>query len=160
MREAAQPIIEVTDHVCRVHLDEEYAHIARQLVGRLARKRPSPLVRGDARIWTGGVLYVAGQVNFLFDRSQTPHLTARELAEVVGVKETTMANTAAMINWLLDVGIFEPKLMRAAMLEQHPLAWIVEVNGLLVDARMLPPGVQELARRQGLIPGLDARRAA
>ena len=50
--------------------------------------------------------------------------------------------------------------MRAAMLEQHPLAWIVEVNGLLVDARTLPLGVQELARQQGLIPDLDARRAA
>src|SRR4051794_26602240 len=59
MRAAAQPIVEVTDDVCRLHLDEEYAQIARRLVARLARKRPSPLVRGDARIWAGGVLYVA-----------------------------------------------------------------------------------------------------
>ncbi|MGZ4306357.1 MAG: DUF6398 domain-containing protein, partial [Solirubrobacteraceae bacterium] len=73
-------------------------------MARLARKRPSPLARGDARIWAGGVLYVAAQVNFLFDRSQTPHLTAKELAEAVGVKQTTMANKAAMINRLLDVG--------------------------------------------------------
>jgi Domain of unknown function (DUF6398) len=100
MRQAAQPIIDVTDDVCRVHLDEEYAQIARQLVARLARKRPSPLVRGDARIWAGGVLYVTAQVNFLFDRSQTPHLTAKELAEAVGVKQATMANKAAMINRL------------------------------------------------------------
>ncbi|MGZ4234048.1 MAG: DUF6398 domain-containing protein [Solirubrobacteraceae bacterium] len=129
-------------------------------MARLARKRPSPLARGDARIWAGGVLYVAAQVNFLFDRSQTPHLTAKELAEAVGVKQTTMANKAAMINRLLDVGVFEPELMRVAMLEQHPLAWIVEINGLLVDARTLPPDVHELARQQGLIPDLDARRAA
>lgn len=160
MRTAAQPIIDITDDVCRVHLDEEYAQIARQLVARLARKRPSPLVRGDARIWAGGVLYVAAQANFLFDRSQTPHLTAKELAEAIGVKQATMANKAALINRLLDVGVFEPELMRVAMLEKHPLAWMVEVNGFLVDARTLPLGVQELARQQGLIPDLDARRAA
>jgi hypothetical protein len=160
MRTAAQPIIDITDDVCQVHLDEEYAQIARQLVARLARKRPSPLVRGDARIWAGGVLYVAAQANFLFDRSQTPHLTAKELAEAIGVKQPTMANKAALINRLLDVGVFEPELMRVAMLEQHPLAWMVEVNGFLVDARTLPLGVQELARQQGLIPDLDARRAA
>jgi hypothetical protein len=160
MLEATQPIIDVTDDVCRVHLDQEYAEIARQLVARLARRRPSPLARGDARIWAGGVLYVAARVNFLFDRTQTPHLTAKELAEAVGVKQATMANKAAMINRLLDVGIFEPELMTAAMLEQHPLAWIVEVDGLLVDVRTLPAELQELARRRGLIPDLDARRAA
>ena len=160
MLDVAAPIIDVTTDVCRVHLDEEYAQLARQLVARLARRRPSPLARGDARIWAGGVLYVIAQVNFLFDRSQTPHLTAKELAEAVGVKQTTMANKAAMINRLLDVGIFEPELMRVAMLEQHPLAWIVEVDGLLVDARTLPSDLQALARQQGLIPDLDARRAA
>jgi hypothetical protein len=25
------------------------------------------------------------------------------------------------------------------MLEQHPMAWLVEVDGLIVDARTLPP---------------------
>jgi hypothetical protein len=105
-------------------------------------------------------LYVAAQANFLFDRSQTPHLTAKELAEAIGVKQATMASKAALINRLLDVGVFEPELMHVAMLEQHPLAWMVEVNGFLVDARTLPLGLQELARQQGLIPDLDARRAA
>jgi hypothetical protein len=46
------------------------------------------------------------------------------------------------------------------MQEQHPLAWIVEVNGLLLDARTLPPELQDEARRRGLIPDLEARRAA
>jgi hypothetical protein len=43
-----------------------------------------------------------------------------------------MANKAAMINRLLNVGIYEPELTRVAMLEQHPIAWIVEE--LTVDA--------------------------
>jgi len=152
--------MEITDDVCRAHLDEEYGVIARRLVARLSRKRPSPLVRGDARIWAAGVLYVAAQVNFLFDRTQTPHMTAKELAAAAGVKQTTMANKAGIINRLLDVGIFEPALTRAAMLEQHPLAWVVELDGFLVDARTLPLEVQDQARHLGLIPDLDRLRAA
>ena len=160
VRTPASAIIDITDATCVDHLVDEYAHLARRLVGRLGCKRPSPLMRGDSRIWAAAVLYVIGQINFLFDRSQQPHLTAAQLAAAVGAKQTTMANKAAMINRLLNIGIYEPELTRVAMLEQHPMAWIVEVNGFLVDARQLPDELQAEARRRGLIPDLDARRAA
>jgi hypothetical protein len=160
MRDQAGQVIAVTDDVCIEHLDAEYARLARSLVARLARKRPSPLVRGDARIWAAGVLYVLAQVNFLFDRSQSPHMSSADLAAAVDVKPTTMANKAAMINRLLNIGVYEPELTRVAMLERHPMAWIVEVNGFLVDARRLPEKLQEEARRRGLIPDLDALQAA
>ena len=139
---------------------EEYGALTRQLVARLARKRPSPLVRGDARIWAAGAIYAVGQVNFLFDPTQTPHLTAKQLAEALGVVQTTMANKAGIINRLLDIGIFEPDLTRTTMLEQHPVVWLVEVDGFIIDARTLPTELQDEARRRGLTPDLEARRAA
>ncbi|MEA2139889.1 MAG: hypothetical protein QOG56_3039 [Solirubrobacteraceae bacterium] len=40
------------------------------------------------------------------------------------------------------------------------MAWLVEVDGLVVDARALPADTQDDARRRGLIPDLDALRAA
>jgi len=160
MQERAGAVIAVTDEVCLRDLDAEYARLARRLVARLARERPSPLTRGDPRIWAAAVLYVLAQVNFLFDRSQSPHMSATKLAAAAGVKQTTMANKAGMINRSLDIGIFEPELTRTAMLEQHPLAWIVELDGLLVDARTLPEALQAKARRLGLIPNLQALRAA
>lgn len=159
LRERAREILAITDHACAAHLDEEYAQLCRVVVGRLARKRPSPLVRGDARIWAAGAVYAVGQVNFLFDRSQQPHLSADQLAEHLGVVKTTMANKA-LINKTLNLGVLEAELTRTSMLEQHPLAWLVEVNGFLVDARTLPSELQDEARRRGLIPDLDARRAA
>jgi len=112
------------------------------------------------RIWAAGAIYAVGQVNFVFDRSQTPHLTAERLAEALGVVKTTMANKAGMINRMLDIGIFEPELTRVAMIEQHPMAWLVELDGLILDARTLPAELQDEARRRGLIPDLDALRAA
>ena len=160
LRDRARAILAITDQACSQHLDDEYARVCRQLVGRLARKRPSPLTRGDTRIWAAAAIYAVGQINFLFDRSQQPHMTADQLAACLGVVKTTMANKAALINKTLNLGVFEPDLTRPAMLEQHPLAWLVEVDGLIVDARMLPLGLQEEARRRGLIPDLDHHRAA
>lgn len=160
MRARAREILTITDDACAAGLDDEYARLCRVLVARLARKRPSPLARGEARIWAAGVIYAVGQVNFLFDRSQQPHLRADQLADLLDVVKTTIANKAALINKTLGIGVFERDLTRTAMLEQHPLAWIVEVNGLLVDARALPVELQDEVRRRGLIPDLDARRAA
>ena len=85
---------------------------------------------------------------------------ADRLAECVGVVKTTMANKAALIAKTLDLGLYEPALTRVAMLEQHPLSWMVMINGFIVDARTLPEEIQDEARRLGVIPDLQARRAA
>jgi Domain of unknown function (DUF6398) len=160
LRPRVSEILAVTDGVCSAHLDDEYGELCRVLLGRLARKRPSPLARGDTRIWAAGVIYAVGRVNFLFDRSQRPHLSADQLAHHAGVVKTTMANKAALITKALGLSIFEPDLTRLAMLEEHPLTWMVMVNGFIVDARTLPPDIQDEARRRGVIPDLEARRAA
>lgn len=160
LRPRASEILAITDQACEACLDDEYAQLCRSLVARLARKRPSPLVRGDTRIWAAGGIYAVGQINFLFDPSQQPHLSSEELARHLGVVKSSMANKAALIRKTLDLGVYEPDLTRRSMLEQHPLAWLVQVNGLLVDARALPAEVQDEARRRGLIPDLEQRRAA
>lgn len=156
----AEEIATVTDAVCTDLLDDEYAQLCRELVARLARERPSPLARGQVRIWAAGAIYAIGRVNFLFDRSQQPHVSADQLADGLGVVKTTMANKASLIIKTLDIGVFEPGLTRDAMVEQNPFAWFIEVDGLVVDARMLPPELQDAARRRGLIPDLQARSAA
>ena len=54
VRPSADQVVAVTDAVCRAHLDIEYADLCRAVVGKLGRKRPSPLTRGDPRIWAAG----------------------------------------------------------------------------------------------------------
>jgi uncharacterized protein DUF6398 len=160
VRPRVAEILAITDELCAACLDREYGELGRELVARLGRKRPSPLARGDVRIWAAGALYALGQINFLFDRSQQPHLTADQLAAHLGVVKTTMANKAAAIRKTLDLGYYEPGLTRQSLYDDHPLAWIVQVNGLLVDARTLPAEIQHEARRRGLIPDLQVRHAA
>jgi hypothetical protein len=154
IRPRVDQILQITDGFCAQHLDAEYAALCRKLTGRLARKRPSPLTRGDLGIWAAGVVATVAYVNFLSDPAQSPHLTADQLSELLGVRKTTMANKSKLIRDLLAIGRMEADLCRRELLAKHPLAWMVEVDGLLVDIRWMPPEIQAEARRRGLVPDL------
>ena len=156
LRDDVAAIAAVTNEVCREHLDEQYAELCRRLLGKLARKRPSPLGRGDLNIWAAAVLYTLGSINFLFDPPQRPHLRADDLARLTGVAKSTMANKAGLIRRTLRLDPHEPELCRRELLEHHPYAWFVELDELIVDVRTLPLPLQEEARRRGLVPSLPA----
>jgi Domain of unknown function (DUF6398) len=160
LRTIVDEIEAFTDRFCAERLDAEYAVLCRRLVAKLARKRPSPLARGAPRIWAAGVLYAVGRANFIFDRSQPIHLSGNELAALTSVPNTTMANKARRICELVELSPFSFEFSRRDMLQHNPLAWLVEVNGIPVDARSLPPEVQAEARRRGLIPDLPSTKVA
>ena len=77
----------------------------------------------------------------------------------MGVAKSTMSAKAGQICSVLALGVFEPELSRAELIEDNPLAWLVAVNGLVVDARMLPAELQRAAHAQGLIPFVAADAA-
>jgi hypothetical protein len=161
LRARVREITELTDALCASGLDSEYAELCRRLVAKLARKRPSPIERGEARTWAAGVVYAIGQNNFLFDPSQTPHQSADQLSELGGVPKSTMAARAKRIRETVRLDApMDPEFCRAELLTNHPLAWLVEVDGLIVDARMLPAELQAEAQRRGLIPALEVSQAA
>ena len=161
LRDDVGEIIAISDRFCDEHLDAEYARLCRALVAKLARKRPSPLKRGELRIWAAGAIYAVGANNFLFDPSQTPHLSGERLSELLEVPQSTLAGKAKRIRDVLGLDAqMDPEFCRRELLEDHPLAWLIEVNGMIVDARWLPPGVQSEARRRGLIPEVPLRDAA
>jgi hypothetical protein len=161
---AVRPVFDetvtATDAFCLRHLDEEYAALCAKLAAKLARKRPSPLVRGDRIIWAAGILYAVGRVNFLADPGQAPHMRTDTMADLLGVKQTTMANKGRLIMDTLNIGLIDPEFSRREILDKNPMTWLLEVNGLLVDARHLPETVQVEAWRRGLIPYVPAQAAA
>jgi hypothetical protein len=151
VRNRADEIIALTTSFCAEHLDDEYGALCAKLVSRLARKRPSPLGSGQVRVWVGGVLYVIGQVNFLFDPGQHPHMKFDELSRLTGVSKSALAAKARLIMNLLRITPLEPEYCRREMLAQNPLAWMIGVNGIVVDARTLPVEVQAELVRRGII---------
>jgi hypothetical protein len=145
-------VVGLTDAVCRTHLTEEYAALARELAAALARKRPSPLMRGHCDTWACAVTYTIGAVNFLFDPSLTPHLSSRELCALFGVSQGACAAKTREIRRIFDIAQLDPRWCLPSKLADNPLVWKIPVNGLIVDIRMMSRELQEQAFQRGLIP--------
>lgn len=152
LRPLFEAIVGMTDLACKEHLDGEYAQLCRELTAALCRKRPSPLTHGRVETWACGIVYVIGSVNFLFDKSQTPYLSAGDLCQLFGVGKSAGSAKARAIAKMLRIGAFDPRWYRPSQLGSNPLAWMVEVNGFIVDARHESREFQEEAFRRGLIP--------
>ena len=152
MQPRYQEIVTLTDALCQEKLNLEYAVLFRELAAALARKRPSPLVGGQAKSWACGIVYTIGFVNFLFDKTQIPHMRADELCAWFGVAASTGGNKAKQIRDMLRISQFDGEWMLPSLVDKNPMAWLISVNGLIVDARSLPRSIQEEAYRKGLIP--------
>ncbi|OGG56113.1 MAG: hypothetical protein A3F84_28660 [Candidatus Handelsmanbacteria bacterium RIFCSPLOWO2_12_FULL_64_10] len=151
-------VIQLTDAFCKEHLNDEYADLCRRLTAALARKRPSPLARGRLEVWACGIVYALGSVNFLFDRTQTPHMRGEDLCAEFGVSQSSGASKAKLIRDMFGMIQMDPHWCLPSQLERNPLVWMIQVNGLIVDARRVPREIQEEAYRLKLIPYIPADR--
>ena len=79
------------------------------------------------------------------------------LASLLGVKQTTMANKGRLIMDTVRISLLDPEYCRRDLLDHNPLVWMLEVDGLIVDARWLPEAVQVQAWQRGLIPYVPAQ---
>jgi hypothetical protein len=160
--EAAKPahdaIVTLTDAFCREHLNAEYEVLCRKLAAALARKRPSPLTRGKPEVWACAIVRVIGWVNFLDDSSQTPHLKLTAIDKAFGVAESTGQGKAKAIRDLMKIRQFDFHWMLRQHIEDSPMAWMIQVNGFIVDARQLRPEIQEEAFQKGLIPYIPGKK--
>jgi hypothetical protein len=152
MKPRVDAIVELTDGVCQAHLTHEYADLARELAATLARRRPSPLLQGRVNTWACGITYTIGNVNFLWDHSQEPHLRASDLCAHFGVSQSAGSAKAREIMRLLRIVQLDPRWSLPSRLAENPLVWMVQVNGVVVDVRMMPREFQEEVYRLGLIP--------
>jgi Domain of unknown function (DUF6398) len=151
-RPAHDKIVNLTDAFCRERLNDEYEALCRKLAGVLARKRPSPLLSGKPESWASGIVRVIGWVNFLGDPSEPHHMKMTDIDEGFGVSEATGAAKSKAIRDLLKIYPLDPQWTLTSRMDQNPMVWMIQVNGLIVDARHLPREVQEEALRKGLIP--------
>lgn len=153
-----EAVVRLTDAFCAERLDGDYATLCRKMAATLARKRPSPLERGGIEGWACGIVRAAGSANFLFDPSTEPYVSAAEIAGYFGVAPSTCAAKARAVKDALRIRPYDWHWLLPGTLERNPLVWLVEVDGLLADARDLPLDLQEEAARRGLIPYAPGRR--
>ena len=160
-QEVLKQIVAMTDAFCQTRLNEEYGVLCRKLAENLARKRPSPLLRGEPRTWACGILRTIGWVNFLDDRNQSPHLKFPVIDQVLGVAESTGQGKAQAVRQMLKIHQFDHRWTLPSRWESSPLIWTLQdAYGFMVDIRQQPVAMQRAAFKQGLIPYVPADRVA
>ncbi|SNS52560.1 ST7 protein [Anaerovirgula multivorans] len=144
---------------CDKYLNEEYKFTCLQLCAALCRKRPSPLATGRGKIWACAIVHAVGSVNFLFDPSQIPHMKAGELYHRFEVSNNTASSKSKLIRDMIGMTPFDPEWTLPSKIEDNPLAWMIMVDGLAIDARQAPLEIQEIAFEKGLIPYIPDQKS-
>ena len=124
----------------------------RDAVTRTGRNAGAPLLQGRVNTWACAVTYTIGTVNFLFEPGQVPHLRGSDLCTLYGVSQSAGSAKSREIMRLLRIVQFDPRWCLPSRLEDNPLVWMIQVNGIVVDIRTMPKALQEEAHRLGLIP--------
>ncbi len=158
-KKIAEEVMTLTDAFCKEFLNNEYADMCRKLTETLARKRPSPLLKGKLETWACGIVRTIGWVNYLDDRTQKPHLKLPLIDRAFGVAESTGQGKSKAIRTMLKIRNFDPKWTLPSLMDENPNVWILEVNGFLMDIRNTPRELQEAAFAKGLIPYIPADRS-
>ena len=153
-------IAALVDAFCVKRLNEEYRQTIHRVVCTLARKRPSPLLRGKENVWAAAAVHAVGRVNFLDDDTQTPHCKPKVIYEFFGISESTGQNKSKEIRDLLKMGPMSPEWTLPSRLADNPMVWRLQVNGFAVDIRRMPIEVQQMAFEKGLIPFVPTERDA
>ena len=106
---AIDEIAGLVDAFCREHLNDEYAELCRRLTEKLARKRPSPLLSGKPNTWAAGIVRTIGWVNFLDNRSQSPHMKLTAIDKAFGVAESTGQGKSMLIRRMFKIRPSDPE---------------------------------------------------
>ncbi len=148
--QVVEEIINLVETFCREHLNDEYALLCRRPTEKLGRKRPSPLVSGKPNTWACGIVRTIGWVNFLDDRTQSPHMKLTAIDKAFGVGESTGQGKAMLIRKMFRIIPLDPKWFAPSQYRQQP-------GGLDDHDERLPGG---RAAPQPRVPGRGASKRA
>jgi hypothetical protein len=145
---------------CDKKLNDDYKGLCLHLLEKLCRERPSPLSGGRPHSWAAGIVYAIGQANFIFDKTRKINMAAAELASGFGISVNTARNKANELQEMFDVGFFNHKWLLPEMIENISAIWMIKLNGIIVDVRMMSLEIQQQAYEMGIIPYVPGERAA
>ena len=138
MQSIYEEIAGMIEEYCEKYMNEEYRTLCLRLLGKLCRKRPSPLLKGRRNTWAAGIVYAIAANNFIFDKSMPIHLTADELSRPFGIAPSTAGNKAAEIRKLVRMSPWDTEWLLQELIEDNPAIWMLSVDGFIVDARICP----------------------
>jgi hypothetical protein len=141
-------LLELTGSFCAQNLDNDYYQLCQKLVLKLGRKRDVPFKSGKIEIWAAAIIHAIGSINFLFDKSFEPYVTAEQISEYFGTKKSTVSNKARQIKDMFKMGYYDSDFSTQNMTENNPFNDMVMVNGLIVPLSSIPEDLQEMVRKE------------
>ncbi|MBI5015411.1 MAG: hypothetical protein HZB55_07955 [Deltaproteobacteria bacterium] len=127
------PILRLTDAFCAARLGPEAAELCHRAAGRLARKRPSPLLRGSPEAWAAGILQAVAAVNCLIGPWGGVTLTIADIADACGVSPGTVASRGRTVRTTLRLEPGDAAWLLSGAQERLPLT--VSIRRLFKEAR-------------------------
>jgi hypothetical protein len=140
-------LIQMTDGFAERYLDEDYKMLCRKLIEKMSRKRQVPFLSGRLDIWAAAVVYALGQINFLFDKSFEPYVSAPDLCDYFGTSQSTISQKAKTIRDMLKMRYFDEEFSTERMQNENPLNEFVMVNGLIVPISTVMKVLEEKEAR-------------
>jgi Domain of unknown function (DUF6398) len=156
MQKRYDEITQLIESFCTKHLNEEYAELARNLTAALCRKKLSPLVTGKPNTWAAAIVHALGLTNFLFDKKQTPHVSPNDIYDYFSISSSTGQAKSKQIRDLMRMSYFDRTWTLPSKMDKNPMVWLIQVDGILMDARSAPRNIQVMAFAKGLIPYIPA----
>ena len=142
--EKMQKLLEMTAGFCDTYLDDEYKQLCEKLIRKMSRKRVVPFSSGRIEIWAAAIVYAIGRINFLFDASFKPYVSADAICNYFGTSKSTTSQKAKVIHDMFKLRYWDEEFSTTHMIESNPFSKLRIMNGLIVDIRSLPPEIQEL----------------
>ena len=81
-------------------------------------------------------------------------MSAKDLYSAFGVSASTGGAKSKLVRDTLGMHQMDPDWCLPSKLDNNLMAWMISVNGLMMDARSVPRYIQEEAFEKGLIPYL------
>lgn len=140
-------LLELTGSFCTQKLDDDYRQLCEKLIEKLGSEKDVSFKRGKIEIWAAAVVYAIGSINFLFDKSFEPYVTAEQISEYFGTKKSTVSNKARQIKDLLKIGYQDSDFLTQQITKNNPFNDMVMVNGLNVPLSSIPKDLQKMVRK-------------
>jgi hypothetical protein len=102
--------------------------------------------------------YAANRINFLFDKSFEPYISAGDVADWFSVDQSAAGEKAGQIIDMSKTELMDPEWTVPSLPDDNPMAWMISIDGFIVDARRASRVIQEIAYLQGLIPYIPGEK--
>jgi hypothetical protein len=96
-------IAQVIEAYCLEKLNDGYKEVCLNVLAKLARKRPSPLLSGRTNTWACGIVYTVAAFNGTFGTLSPNYVVDSEMADWFGIAKRTASNKMNDIDELLGL---------------------------------------------------------